>query len=98
MIWPLLLLVGLVVVGVVAYLLNAVLKEARIIEGGASAIWDGGKRVANNTVHVPDLIRTNHQVGKILAAVPGLLGDLERVRHHAEGCPGCPQCVVGGKI
>jgi hypothetical protein len=96
--WLVLLVIGLVVVGVVAWLLNAILKEALTIEKGAGAIWDGGKRVANNTVHVPDLIRTNHYVGKILAGVPGLHGDLERIRKHAETCPGCPQCVVGGKL
>lgn len=96
--WLILLAIGLVVVGVVAWLLNAILKEALTIEKGAGAIWDGGKRIANNTVHVPDLIRTNRFVGKILAGVPGLHADLERVRKHAETCPGCPRCVVGGKI
>ncbi|WP_299433630.1 hypothetical protein [uncultured Meiothermus sp.] len=96
--WLVLLVIGLVVVGVVGWLLNAILKEARTIEKGAGAIWDGGKRIANNTVHVPDLIRTNHFVGRILAGVPGLHGDLERIRKHAETCPGCPQCVVGGRL
>lgn len=98
MIWGLLLLLGLVVTGVVARLLGAVLKEVRTIEAGAGSIWDGGKRVANNTVHVPDLIRTNRYVGKILAEVPGLHHDLERIRKHAETCPGCPWCVVGGRL
>ncbi|MDX2008045.1 MAG: hypothetical protein SFU83_22610, partial [Meiothermus sp.] len=60
--WLILLAIGLVVVGVVAWLLNAILKEALTIEKGAGAIWDGGKRIANNTVHVPDLIRTNRFV------------------------------------
>lgn len=96
--WVLLLLLGLVVTGVVAWLLGAILGEARAIEAGAEAIWDTGKRVANNTVHVPDLIRTNRYVDKILAAMPGLHQDLERIRKHAETCPGCPQCVVGGRI
>lgn len=98
MTWVLLLLLGLVVTGVVALLLNGIFREAKTIDAGACAIWDGGKRVANNTVHVPDLIRTNRFVDDILAAVPGLIKNLERIRQHAEGCPGCPNCVVGGEI
>lgn len=96
--WELILVLSVVVIGVVAFLLQSVLNEAKIIEAGAGAIWDGGKRIANNTVHVPDLARTNYLVEKVLEAVPALHTDLERVRKHAETCPGCPQCVVGGKL
>lgn len=97
MTWIVLLVIGLVIVGVVGWLLKAILKEALVIERGAAAIWDGGKRIANNTVHVPDLLRTNLFLSRILAAVPGLHADLERIRRHAETCPGCPQCVVEGR-
>lgn len=96
--WGLILVLSVVVIGVVWWLLRAIIAEAQIIQAGARAIWYGGKRVTNNTVHVPDLIRTNRYVEQILAAAPGLVGDLERIRHHAETCPGCPKCVVGGKL
>lgn len=96
--WELILVLSAVVIGVVTYLLNAILQEAKIIEAGARAIWDGGKRIANNTVHVPELQHTNVLVERILAGVPGLHKDLERIHHHAEQCPGCPTCVVGGLV
>ena len=96
--WELILVLSVVVIGVVAFLLNAILTEAKTIEAGAKAIWDGGKRIANNTVHVPELQHTNVLIERILSGVPNLHADLERVHHHAETCPGCPKCVVGGLI
>lgn len=96
--WWLSLALGVVVIGVVAYLLSSILHTARAIEGVAQDIWDGGKRIANNTVHVPDLIRTNGFAESLLQQAP-LLGDqLKRIKGHAENCPGCPVCVVGGNI
>lgn len=89
---------GLVVTLVVALLLWAILSEARKIEAGASRIWDVGQRIASNTVHVPDLHRANRFVEQVLAGVPGLAGSLVRIRDHARGCPGCPACVVGGRL
>ncbi len=82
---------------VVAYLLNAILQTAKAIKATASSIWDGGARIANNTVHVPDLAQTNHFVESILKQAPKLLGHLKHIKGHAESCPGCPNCVVGGK-
>jgi len=96
--WGLILLLAAVVILVVWFLLRAIIQEAQTIQSGARSIWYGGKRVANNTVHVPDLIRTNRYVEQILGAAPDLVGDLERIRIHAETCPGCPKCVVGGRI
>lgn len=96
--WEIILVLAVVVIGVVAFLLNAILQEAKVIEIGAKAIWDGGKRIANNTVHIPELQHTNVLVERILSGVPGLHKDLERIHHHADTCPGCPNCVVGGRI
>ena len=96
--WWLSLILGAVVIFVVAYLLNMILQTAKAIEGVASSIWDGGTRIANNTVHVPDLARTNVFAERILKQAPELLGHLERIKGHAETCPGCPTCVVGGKL
>lgn len=96
--WWLSLGLGVVAILVVAFLLNAILRTAKAIQGVASSIWDGGTRIANNTVHVPDLARTNGFVESILRRAPNLLGHLERIKGHAEDCPGCPTCVVGGKL
>ena len=96
--WWISILLGAVVTLVVALLLAGILSEARKIDAGASRIWDVGQMIASNTVHVPDLNRTNHFVEKILTGVPGLLDSLARIRQHARTCPGCPACVVGGRL
>lgn len=96
--WWLSLVLGAVVIVVVAVLLNMILQTAKGIRTTASSIWDGGTRIANNTVHVPDLVRTNLFAQSILSKAPDLLGHLERIKDHAETCPGCPTCVVGGKL
>jgi hypothetical protein len=96
--WWLALVLGVLVIGVVAFLLNMILQTAKGIHGVASSIWDGGTRIANNTVHVPDLARTNGFAQSILKQAPELLTQLGRIKGHAETCPGCPNCVVGGKL
>jgi hypothetical protein len=96
--WWLALILGVVVIGVVAYLLNMILQTAKGIHTTAGQIWDGGTRIANNTVHVPDLARTNGSAQSILKQAPELLNQLGRIKDHAETCPGCPKCVLGGKV
>lgn len=66
--WSATLALGLVVIGVVAALLTAVVRTARQIDAGAAEIWRVGKLIANNTVHIPLLVRTNQIAGGILAA------------------------------
>lgn len=95
--WWISILLGAVVTVVVALLLAAILSEARKIEAGASRIWDVGQMIAGNTVHVPGLNHTNLFVEQIIAAVPGLLHSLERIREHAGECSSCPTCVVEGR-
>lgn len=96
--WWVSLLLGAVVIAVVAILLDRIWRTARAIEGVAARIWDGGTRIANNTVHVPDLVRSNGFADSLLTRAPDLLDHLGRIRDHAETCPGCPNCVVGGKL
>jgi hypothetical protein len=93
--WTLALVLGVVVTAVVAALLALILREARRIEAVAADIWEVGQRIANNTVHVPDLSRSNLFLGRVLAQAPELHGHLERIRGHAETCPGCPRCALG---
>ena len=86
-----------VVVGVVAVLLTMILNTTKQIKGGAAAIWASGQKVANNTIQIPLLARTNHLVTKILDSAVRTAGAVARVEQHAGSCPQCPACVIGGR-
>lgn len=94
-VWTLSLVVFVVVLAVVALLLTLVLRAARDIAGGVSAIWNVGQRIANNTIHLALLGKTNAAADGILASAAGVAGATAAVRDHAAGCPGCPACVLG---
>lgn len=66
LIWGVSLGLGVVVIVVVAALLHAILASARRIRTTAAAIWTDGQRVANNTVHIALLDRTNVLLGGIV--------------------------------
>lgn len=84
-----------VVVAVVAVLLTVILLTSRHIHGGVAAIWTTGQKVANNTIHIPLLARTNHLVSTVLASAVRTAEAVGGVASHARDCPGCPGCVVG---
>lgn len=86
--------IGLVVTVVAAVLLTMILRTARSIDAGARTIWTIGKQVAGNTVHISDLIRTNQIAVDILEDAGGILMAAQRILKHAQGCPGCPACLV----
>ena len=92
-IWTVSLVLGVVVIAVVVLLLELILRTARRIEAGVGAIWIAGQGVANNTIHIPLLHRTNLIAERILAAAGGVLAATERIRRHAEACPRCPTCA-----
>lgn len=94
-IWIVSLAVYVVVLLVVATLLTLIVREARRIRRGVSAIWNVGQKVANNTIHIALLDRTNHLAASILQSAVGVVGATAAIRAHAEGCPGCPGCVLG---
>lgn len=94
-VWILSLATFAVVLVVVAALLTLILLTARKIRGGVSAIWTAGQKVANNTVHLALLDRTNHLAGGILRAAGGVAAATTAIADHAEGCPGCPACAIG---
>src|SRR5215210_9412045 len=77
--WRISLAVGAIVVGVVAYLLNMLTRTAEQINGGAAEVWRVGKLIANNTVHVPLLVRTNQVAGEILRASEGIAAATTRI-------------------
>ena len=53
-----------------------------------------GQRVANNTVHIPALYKTNEVAGQILATALRINAGAAAIESHAKGCPGCPQCML----
>ena len=94
-VWILSLVVFAVVLVVVAVLLTLILVTAKRIRGGVSAIWNAGQRVANNTVHLALLDRTNYVAKGILTSAVGVVTATGALAQHASACSGCPQCVIG---
>jgi heme/copper-type cytochrome/quinol oxidase subunit 2 len=95
-VWIWSLVIYFVVVAVVAVLLTLILMTTRQIKTGAAAIWASGQQVANNTIQIPLLARTNHLVASILDSAVRTAGAVAAVEQHAGSCPHCPTCVTGG--
>lgn len=95
-VWIWSLVIYFVVVGVVALLLTLILKATKLIKAGAGAIWVSGQKVANNTIQIPLLARTNYLVNQILESALRTADAVAAVEHHAGTCPHCPECVTGG--
>ena len=93
-IWWTSLLLGLVVSGVVALLLWLIHQGAATINARVARIWDVGQRVANNTVHIPALYKTNDVAGQILSTALRINAGAAAIESHAQGCPGCPACML----
>ncbi|MDP9379371.1 MAG: hypothetical protein M3Q29_04335 [Chloroflexota bacterium] len=93
-VWGVSLVLGLVVILVVAALLTMIVRTARQIESSVADIWTVGQRIANNTVHIPLLHRTNQIAGQILGRAGGIDRAAMLIETHAVGCPGCPQCSL----
>jgi hypothetical protein len=97
-VWWLSIIIALVVAVVVAYLLEMVRRTALNILDGAGQIWTQGQLVANNTIQIPLFLSvTNQVVGQILTTAQQIAGAANAIEQHAEGCPGCPDCVLGSK-
>lgn len=94
-VWTVSLLVYFVVVAVVAVLLTLILRTARRIRQGAAAIWTVGQKVANNTIQIALLLKTNHIASRILDGAVATATAVAAVERHAGGCPRCPDCVIG---
>ncbi len=78
--WRISLGLGMVVIGAVALLLSALTATVAKIEAGAAEIWRVGKLIANNTVHIPLLVRTNQLLGQILPAADRIAGATGRIQ------------------
>ena len=96
-VWIVSLVIFTVVLVVVAVLLLLILTTAKRIRSGVDAIWTAGQKVANNTVHLALLDRTNHLAAGILTSAVGVAAATATLAGHAAGCPGCPECVIGRK-
>jgi predicted PurR-regulated permease PerM len=95
-IWGVSLVIAVVVVVVVGILLALILRTAEQIEQVVGDIWTAGQRVANNTVHIPLLSRTNGIAGQIVERAVAIDAVAAQIEEHAGGCPRCPQCALGG--
>ena len=95
-VWGVSLAIGVVVIVVVAVLLHLVRRTAVQIDAGAATIWIQGKLVANNTIQIPLFLTTTNQVVRsIRANAIDIVIAAKGIEQHAEGCPGCPACVLG---
>lgn len=95
-VWTLSLVIFVVVLIVVATLLTLILTTARRINAGVARIWAVGQRIANNTIHLALLEKTNAGATAILQSAVGVIGATAAIKEHANNCPGCPACVLGG--
>jgi hypothetical protein len=94
-VWGLSLVIGLAVILVVAFLLHRIWRTGQAIEAVAADIWTQGKLVANNTIQIPLFLSTTNRVlSRIHKAATGIVGASKAIEQHAEGCPGCPDCVL----
>ena len=93
-VWTATLVVFVVVLVVVALLLTLILRTAHDIRRGVAVIWNVGQGIANNTVQLSQLVKTNAAVNEILTSAVGVIGATGAVRDHAAECPGCPKCVL----
>lgn len=90
------LVIAVVVLVVAAVLLTLVLRTATAIDNGAKDIWTAGKQVANATVELSLLRRTNQLVADVNEAATGILSNARRIARHSSSCSGCPRCVLSG--
>ena len=94
-IWLLTLGIFVVVLLVVAALLTLILVTTKRIHAGVSAIWTAGQKVANNTIQLAMLDRTNFLAGQILDSAGRVAAATGGIAAHAGNCPECPACVIG---
>ena len=94
-VWTLSLVVFVVVLVVVVTLLTLILRAAHDIKRGTAIIWNVGQRIANNTIQLSLLSKTNDAAKAILTSAVGVVGATAAIQAHAADCPGCPACVLG---
>jgi hypothetical protein len=93
-VWGVSLALGVVVLVVVVILLELVVRAASRIERVVGDIWTAGQGVANNTIHIALLRRTNATAERILGAASRIVTAVTAIHDHAQGCPRCPACAA----
>jgi len=93
--WILAIVVLVVVSAVVWLLLHLVATTAAGIKVGVADVWEGGQRVANNTIHIAKANEIADGVEAILKRAGAIATSAEAIKVHAEACPGCPDCFLG---
>jgi len=93
-VWGTSLALGVIVLVVVIVLLELIARAATRIERVVGDIWIAGQMVANNTIHIALLRRTNLTAERILTAAGRIVGAVAAIRDHAQGCPHCPTCAA----
>lgn len=83
--WWIAIVLAFVVTGVVAFLLLQVIRTAEAIEAGCAEIWARGQRVANNTIHLANLHRTQEATDRILGRAGHILGHVKALDAHVNG-------------
>jgi len=94
-VWLVSLAIFVVVLLIVAALLMLILSTTKKIHAGVSAVWNVGQRIANNTVHLALLDRTNFLAGQMLDSSGRIALATGAIAEHADTCPGCPMCTIG---
>ena len=64
--WSVSLGLGVIVILVASILLLIIIGDAKTIHSAVSKIWDSGQKVANNTIHIPILQKTDDNLEKTL--------------------------------
>lgn len=93
--WWIALGVGVVVELVVWVLLALIAASAGRIRKTVADIWVVGPKIASNTAHIDVLRYVNRTAGDILTSAGGIARNAAHIHEHANGCPGCPRCVIG---
>ena len=93
-VWGVSLVLGVVVLVVVVALLELIRRAALRIERVVGDVWIVGQGVANNTIHIALLHRTNLTAERILEAAGRILAAVTAVRDHAQHCERCPTCAT----
>ena len=78
--WRLSLVLGVPVLGVVGLLLAELARTVDRILDGTGVIWRVGKSIANNTIHIPLLVRTNQTVARISSTADRVAEETARIQ------------------
>jgi methyl-accepting chemotaxis protein len=83
--WRISLILGAAVISAVAALLAVLDRTTGQIEAGTAQIWQTGKKIANNTAHVPLLGQTNQILSEIAQMADRISQVTERLARAAAG-------------